>query len=224
MKSTLGWALLAFFICIAGTGFGQVDKHWPTYSVSKYVDTTNLNAKKLFADKKKAALLQNNIAEFYLYKNGRPVVPTGKIKTAFFPSSCLCFKFDDTLMLNSGLGKQAGVGVGIKIYKDRFGGSFHANARNALVYKEHQTDSTYINDIVAEPVLQSLRLLRKPGFSSNEIIIGEYNAVYRKFYQKRTNAKDQPVTYRVRLIFKCKVTGMDGLKDLIQLNNSTSSK
>jgi len=220
MKSTRVWAFLVFFIGMVFTGRGQDDSSWVAYTISKSIDTLYLNARKLFTDKKKAALLQNNIAEFYLYKNGRPVVPSGKIKTPFFPSAVLAFKFDDTLMLNSGLGRQAGLGVGIKIYKDRFGGLLHVNSKNAPIYKMNRDDSVYINDIEAEPVSQSMKLMHKPNFSSNEVIIGEYHAVYRKFYQKRSKAKDQAITYRVKLLFKCKVMGMDSMKDVIQFYNS----
>jgi hypothetical protein len=201
-------------------GKAQAEEPWSAYSVSKHVDTSNLNAKKVFTDKKKAALLENNIAEFYLYRNGQPVSPSGKIKTTYFPSACISFKFDDTLMLNCGLGKQAGVGVGIKIYRDKFGGSLHANSHNQYIFKWNRSDTAYVNDIQATPVFQSLKLLHKPSFSSNEVVIGEYNAIYQKFYQKRKKNSDQAVTYRVRLIFKSKVTGMDSLKELMQANSS----
>ena len=220
MRRLLGLALFILSVFITKQGNGQSGDHWLAYSISKNVDTTYLNAKKLFRDRKKAAQRENNIAEFYLYRNGQPLTPAGKIKTSFFPSACISFKFDDTLLLNSGLGKQAGVGVGIKIYKDKFGGSLHANSHNQYIYKLHRNDTAYLNDVQAAPVFQSLKLLRRPAFSSNEVVIGEYNAVYRKFYQKRKKATDQAVIYRVRLIFKSKVTGMDSMREILQANSS----
>jgi hypothetical protein len=214
------WSLrvrfLALIIVAPFVSKSQNVELWKPYSISKHIDTTNLNAKKLFHDSKKASSLQYNLAEFYLYKNGVQVKPAGNAKTEFFPAACICLKFNDTLMLNSGLGLQAGVGVGIKIYDGRFDGSLHANAKNALIYKANKDDSSYVNDITVEAQSQSLKLLRHPQFRSKEIIVGQYKATYRPFYAKRHQGKDEALRYSVLLIFKCKVTDMDGLREQLQ--------
>lgn len=194
----------------------QSAESWKPYRIAKYIDTSNLNAKKLFHDSQKASSLPYNLAEFYLYKNGVLVKPTGKSQTDFFPAACLCLKFNDTLMFNSGLGKQAGVGVAIKIYNGRFQGSLHANSKNAFIYKASREDSMYVNDITVEAQSQSLKLQRNPQGESKEIIVGEYKATYRRFYAKRHQGTDQSLRYTVLLVFKCRVTGMDGLREQLQ--------
>jgi hypothetical protein len=81
-----------------------------------------------------------------------------------------------------------------------------------MVYKLNKKDEAYLNDIIAEPETQSLKLVRQPSFSSNEVIIGEYRATYKRFYQKN-NSRDETKKYTVRIIFKCKITGIDAVKD-----------
>ncbi|PWT76195.1 MAG: hypothetical protein C5B59_07130 [Bacteroidetes bacterium] len=191
----------------------QEVQKWNKYSVTRSIHTSDLNYKKLFHGRSKAAL-ENNIADFYLYKNGMLVKPPDTAGAReFFAAGCLCFKFEDTLLLNSGLGRKAGVGVGIKIYRDKFSGSLHAKSGENSAYKIKQTDSTYTSDITVSPTSQSLKLYQTPTFSDDETIIGEYNATFKKFYQ-RTKNKDELRNYTVRLIFKCKVTSMDGFKEI----------
>jgi len=110
--------------------------------------------------------------------------PPKNIRFDFFPAGCLCFKYDDTLLLNSGLGSSVGVGVGIKIYGGKFTGSLHANNQNKLVYKQSLDDSVYQNNILAEPVSQSLKLYRNPSYAAGEVIIGEYWATYKNSIKK----------------------------------------
>jgi hypothetical protein len=219
MHSLLSAVLLALVISLPFSAKSQTSGFWKHYSISKSIDTVNLNAKKLFRDSKKASSLQYNLAEFYLYKNGVPVKPSGKVKTDFFPAACLCFKFEDTLMFNSGLGRQAGVGVGIKIFNGMFSGTLHANSKNALIYKVHKRDSAYINDLSVEAETQSLKLIRPLSQSPNEIIIGEYRATYRRFYEKRHHSSDGVARYTVKIIFKTKVTTMESLRELVPADN-----
>jgi hypothetical protein len=210
--------LLICGISISFLAKSQSAERWNIYSVSRTVNTSNLDSKKMLGSKKKGKSLENNIANFYLYKNGVLVKPSNnKIKTDFFPAACLCFKFNDTLMLNSGLGP-AGVGVGIKIYKDKFSGLLHANSGNELVYKLNKGDDEYLKNILAEPESQSLKLVKQPSFSSGEVVVGEYRAVYKRFYQKN-DSLDVAKKYSVRLIFKCKITGIDAIKDETSLNS-----
>jgi len=210
MKRLIGSMFLVYVILLSFKGKSQVTPNWNKYSVSKSVNASGLNYKKLFHGKNKAAL-ENNIAEFYLYKNGAPVKPPKDSARNFFTAGCICFKFDDTLLLNSGAGRSAGVGVGIKIYEGKFTSSLHGSANEKWKYKFKKTDSLYMRDINVQPETQSLKLLQKPSFSADETIIGEYNATYRKFYQKIRH-KDEPRKYTVRLIFKCKITNMDSMK------------
>jgi len=211
MKRLISSILLICATFFVFAGKNQVSPKWNKYSISKSIYTSDLNSKKLLHGKSKTAF-ENNIADFYLYKNGQLVKPPKDSLRNFFISGCLCFKFDDTLLLNSGLGRTAGVGVGIKIYKDKFSGQLHANAGNNLAYKFRKNDTTYMRDINVQPETQSLKLMRQPDFTSDEVIIGEYNATYKKFYQ-RVHHKDESRKYTVRLIFKCKITGMDSMKD-----------
>ena len=210
MKRAVSSILLVCIILSSFSAKSQVTRLWTKYSVSKSINTNNLNYKKLFRGKSKEAL-ENNIANFYLYKNGVLIKPKTDSVHSFFTPGCLCFKFDDTLLLNSGLGRSAGVGVGIKIYNDKFTGALHANSGNASIYKYKKSDSLYTNNILAQPQTQSLKLLKTPTFLPNEIIIGEYQATYKRFYQKNKQ-KDESSVYTVRLLFKCKITGMDSMK------------
>jgi hypothetical protein len=164
---------------------------------------------------KKKLKLQNNIADFYLYRNGVLVKPPKNIPFDFFPAGCICFKYDDTLLLNSGLGASVGVGVGIKIYRNKFTGSLHANRKNREIYKLSKEDTVYQQSILAEPETQSLRLYQKPDFITDEIITGEYRATYKKFYQLNGRSVDEPCRYTVRIVFRCRVTGgIDSMKAL----------
>jgi hypothetical protein len=197
----------------------QAPDAWKSYRVLPGYPYS-VNSKKLFHNKKKKAGLENNIADFYLYRNGVLVKPPRNIRNDFFPAGCLCFKYDDTLLLNSGLGSAVGVGVGIKIYGHKFTGSLHANTKNQPVYKQSKLDTAYLESILAEPETQSLRLYRSPSFTADEVIIGEYRATYKKFYKKNDHDGDDAYTYTVRIIFKCRVTGgMDSLKTLTGRTN-----
>jgi hypothetical protein len=193
----------------------SVNRHWvgwKKYQI-KPQDSYTLFSKRVLKGKSKAEL-QYNIADFYLYLNGELVRPP-KTGNNFFAAGCLSFKYDDTLLLNSGLGFKVGVGVGIKIIQGRFTGSLHANTHNEEVYKFSKDDSVYLKSVVAEPVTQYLKLQNAPAYAANEIIIGEYRATYKKFYQKNENDEDEGRQYMVRIIFRCRVSGgIDSIKTL----------
>ena len=210
MTRLLGSMLLGYAFLFSFTARAQQDPHWNKYSISKSVNTSDLSYKKLFHGKGKSAL-ENNVADFYLYRNGVLVKPPKDSTRNFFAAGCICFKFEDTLLLNSGLGRSAGVGVGIKIYQGKFTSTLHGSANENSAYKFKKSDSVYMRDINVVPETQSLKLLHKPTFTADETIIGEYNATYRRFYQK-VHHKDESRRYTVRLIFKCKITSMDGMK------------
>jgi hypothetical protein len=200
-------------LLISFSSFSQSPDTWKNYLIRSSIDTSYLTARKFFHDRKKTSL-ENNIAAFYLYKNGVLVKPSGKTQYDFFPAGCLCFKVDDTLMLNSGLGSKAGVGVGIKIIPGKFSGTLHANSHEPPIYKLAKDDSEYLASITTEPESQSLRLYRRPSFEADEVIIGEYKATYKTFYQKDRHDRDEGRKYVVRIIFKCRVTGIDSMRNL----------
>lgn len=201
--------LLVYPVLFSFSAKAQNSK-WNKYSISKSVNTSGLNSKKLFHGKGKTAL-ENNLADFYLYRNGALVKPPKDSTRNFFTAGCICFKFDDTLLLNSGLGRSAGVGVGIKIYQGKFTSSLHGSADEKSAYKFKKSDSIYMRDINVQPETQSLKLLNRPSFAADETVIGEYNATYKRFYQ-RIKRKDESRKYTVRLIFKCKITSMDSMR------------
>lgn len=199
----------------------SVNRHWTgwkKYQV-KPEQSFAMYAKRVLKGKSKSQL-QYNIADFYLYLNGQLVMPPIK-GFSFFAAGCLCFKYDDTLLLNSGLGFKVGVGVGIKIIQGRFTSSLHANTHNQEVYKLSADDSVYLRSVMAEPVTQNLKLQSEPDYTDNEIIIGEYRATYKKFYQKNKDDEDEVRQYMVRIVFRCRVSGgIDSMKSL----NSPGSK
>jgi hypothetical protein len=150
--------------------------------------------------------LEYNIADFYLSLNGEPVLPSADGNN-FFPAASLGFKFDDTLLLNSGLGFKVGIGVGIKIIQGKFTSTLHANKHNTEIYKLSQDDSVYLTSVVVTPLTQSLVFKYFPTGSRNEILIGEYQATYNKFYEKNENDQDEVRRYAVRIVFRCRITG-----------------
>jgi|GEM_PF-432468 len=185
----------------------SVNRHWTGWKKFE-VDPRHsytLNSQKVLKGKSKTAL-QYNIADFYLYLNGDRVRPTGT-QNEFFAAGCLSFVYDDTLLLNSGLGFKVGVGVGIKIIEGHFTGTLHANANNKQVFKFYKEDSVYLKSVTVEPVTQSLKLQYLPSDGSNDIIIGEYQATYKRFYQKNEIEDDEIRKYTVRIIFRCRVSG-----------------
>ncbi len=197
----------------------SVKRHWAAWK--KYQiqpqNTYTLYSKGVLKGKSKTEL-QYNIADFYLYLNGQLVKPP-KSASDFFAAGCLCFKYDDTLLLNSGLGFKVGVGVGIKLIDGRFTSALHANTHNREVYKLSKEDTSYLKSVMAEPTMQSLKLKTQPAYASNEIIIGEYQATYKKFYQMNDDEEDEPRQYTVRIIFRCRVTGgIDSIKSLSGTN------
>ena len=185
----------------------SVNRHWAGWK--KYEvqpdHPFNLNAGKILKKGSKTSL-EYNIADFYLYLNGDPVKPDNS-DYDFFAASCLAFKYNDTLLLNSGLGFKVGVGVGIKITQGMFTSSLHANKHNEEIYKESEDDSVYMKSIVVEANTQSLKLQFEPSYQSKEVITGEYQAAYKKFYQKNEDGQDLVLRYTVRIIFRCRVTG-----------------
>ena len=193
----------------------SVNRHWAgwkNYEVQPHYNYL-LNAQKILKGRTKSNL-QYNIADFYLYLNGDPVKPD-KSEDIFFAAACLAFKYDDTLLLNSGLGLKMGIGVGIKIIQGKFISSLHANRHNEEIYKENEDDSVYKKNIVLDPNAQSLKLQFEPSYQSDEIITGEYQADYKKFYQKNEGGQDEARQYTVRIIFRCRVTGgLDTIKSL----------
>jgi hypothetical protein len=185
----------------------SVNRHWTGWK--KYqvqaAHTYTINTKNALKGKKKAEL-QYNIADFYLYLNGQLVKPPKSVNN-FFAAGCLSFKYDDTLLLNSGLGFKVGVGVGIKVFRNHFTSTLHANKHNTEIYKESKDDSAYLKSIIAEPVTQSLKLLKEPENKVGEIIIGEYQATYKKFYEKNEDDQDEVRRYTVRIVFRCRTSG-----------------
>jgi hypothetical protein len=191
---------------------------WKKYQINPD-QSFAMYSKRVLKGKSKSQL-QYNIADFYLYLNGQLVMPPIK-GFSFFAAGCLCFKYDDTLLLNSGLGFKVGVGVGIKIIQGRFTSSLHANKHNLELYKLSEEDSVYLRSIMAVPITQTLKLQSEPAYTDNEIIIGEYRATYKKFYQKNKDDEDEGRQYMVRIIFRCRVSGgIDSMKSL----NSPGSK
>jgi hypothetical protein len=193
----------------------SVNRHWAGWK--KYEvqpdHAFTLNSQKILKGRTKSSL-KYNIADFYLFLNGDPVKPDNP-EYNFFAAGCLAFKYDDTLLLNSGLGFKVGVGVGIKIIQGKFTSSLHANKRNEEIYKDSQDDSVYKKSIIVEPNNQSLTLQFDPSYQSNEIITGEYQATYKKFYQKNEDGQDEVLHYSVRIVFICRVTGgLDTIKSL----------
>lgn len=176
---------------------------WKKYEVQPSL-SYNLNSQKLLKAKSKAAL-QYNIADFYLYLNGE-LVRSPKSEMGFFAAGCLAFISDDTLLLNSGLGFKVGVGVGIKIFQGKFTSLLHANTGNEQVFKLSEDDNGYKKSLTVEPVSQSLRLRSDPAYGG-DVIIGEYQATYKKFYQKRSDGDNDEKRYNVRIIFRCRISG-----------------
>jgi hypothetical protein len=193
----------------------SVSRHWAgwkNYGVQPH-HTYLLNAQKRLKGRSKSSL-QYNVADFYLYLNGDPVKPD-KSDDIFFAAACLAFKYDDTLLLNSGLGAKVGIGVGIKIIQGKFTSSLHANKHNEEIYKEAEDDTAYKKTIVVYPNTQSLKLQFEPSYQSDEVITGEYQATYNKFYQKNEDGQDEVRRYTVRIVFRCRVTGgLDTIKSL----------
>lgn len=197
----------------------SVSRHWNGWSQYKVRNRTYSINSKMLLKKKTRAKLQYNIADFYLYLNGEPVVPP-KSGYAFFSAGILCFKYDDTLLLNSGLGFKVGVGVGLKIIDKHFTGSLHANVNNQEVYKWSEEDTVYLKSLNVEPVTQSLDLNNNPEYKPDEVITGEYRATYKKFYEKNDDGGDEVRKYTVRIIFRCRVTGgVDSIGSLGGVNS-----
>jgi hypothetical protein len=193
----------------------SVNRHWAgwrNYEIQTERSYT-LNAQNVLKGHSKNSL-RYNVADFYLYLNGELVKPE-KSDLDFFAAGCLAFKYDDTLLLNSGLGFKVGVGVGIKIIDGRFTSSLHANRHNEEIYKSAADDSVYQKSIIAEPQTQTLILPYEPSYVSDEIITGEYLATYKKFYERNEDGQDEARRYTVRIIFRCRVTGgLDTMKSL----------
>jgi hypothetical protein len=185
----------------------SVNRHWAGWKKFE-VDPQrifNLLSNSVLKGKTKAEL-QYNIADFYLYLNGQPVLPPAS-ENSFFAAAFLGFKYNDTLLLNSGLGAKVGVGVGIKLIQERFISSLHANTHNTEIYKMEPEDSIYLSSIMVDPVSQSLVLKYYPDGSRNEVLIGEYKATYKTFYQKNDDGQDEIRNYTVRIVFRCRVSG-----------------
>jgi hypothetical protein len=193
----------------------SVNRHWAgwkNYEVQPHHPYL-LNAQKVLKGRSKYSL-QYNIADFYLYLNGDPVKPD-KSNDIFFAAACLAFKYDDTLLLNSGLGLKVGIGVGIKIINGKFTSSLHANKHNEEIYKDAEDDTVYRKTVVVYPNSQSLKLQFEPSYQSDDVITGEYQASYKKFYQKNEDGQDEVRRYTVRIVFRCRVTGgLDTIKSL----------
>jgi hypothetical protein len=198
----------------------SVNRHWAgwkKYEVQPDYSYT-LNSQKVLKGHSKTNL-QYNIADFYLYLNGDQVKPENT-EYNFFAAGCLAFKYDDTLLLNSGLGFKIGVGVGIKIIQGNFTSSLHANKHNEEIYKESEDDSVYKKSIIVEPNTQSLKLQFEPSSQSDEIITGEYQASYKKFYEKNEDGQDVVHRYTVRIIFRCRVSGgINSMKSISGMNS-----
>ena len=184
----------------------SVRRHWAGWKKYEVQPTFsyNLNSQKLLKARSKA-VLQYNIADFYLYLNGE-LVRSPKSEMGFFAAGCLAFISDDTLLLNSGLGFKVGVGVGVKIFQGKFTSLLHANTGNQSVFKLSEDDDTYKKSLTVEPVSQSLRLRSDPAYGG-DVIIGEYQATYKKFYQKRSDGDNDEKRYNVRIIFRCRISG-----------------
>jgi hypothetical protein len=193
----------------------SVNRHWAgwkSYEVQPHYNYS-LNTQRILRGRTKLNL-EYNIADVYLYLNGELQKPENS-EDNFFAAACLAFKYDDTLLLNSGLGLKVGIGMGIKIIQGKFTSSLHANKHNTEIYKENEDDSVYKKNIIVDPITQNLKLQFEPSYQTDEIVSGEYQATFRKFYEKNENGEDEGRAYSVRIIFRCKVTGgLDTIKSV----------
>ena len=198
----------------------SVNRHWAGWKKYEVQPDHSymLNSQKVLKKHSKTNL-QYNIADFYLYLNGDLVKPE-KLEYDFFAAGCLAFKYDDTLLLNSGLGFKVGVGVGIKIIQGKFTSSLHANKHNEEIYKEAEDDSVYKKSIIVKPNTQSLKLQFEPSYQSDEIITGEYQASYKKFYEKNDEGQGEVRRFTVRIVFRCRVSG--GIESMKSLSDKNS--
>ena len=191
----------------------SLSRHWIGWKKYQVQPSHNfiINSRSVLKGKKRAEL-QYNIADFYLYLNGQLIKPP-KSANSFFSAGCLSFKYDDTLLLNSGLGFKVGVGVGIKIIQGRFTSELHANKHNTEIYKQTRDDSVYLKSIIAVPVTQSLKLFSELQNRADDVIVGEYQASYGKFYEKNEDDQDEVRKYTVKIIFRCRASGgIDSIK------------
>ena len=191
----------------------SLSRHWTGWKKYQVQPAHNfiINSRTVLKGKKKAEL-QYNIADFYLYLNGQLIKPS-KSANNFFSAGCLSFKYDDTLLLNSGLGFKVGVGVGIKIIQGRFTSVLHANKHNTEIYKETIDDAVYLKSVIAVPLTQSLKLFSEPENRAGDVIVGEYQASYGKFYEKNEDGQDEVRKYTVKIIFRCRASGgIDSIK------------
>jgi hypothetical protein len=72
-----------------------------------------------------------------------------------------------------------------------------------------------VKNIITNPVSQTLKLRSRPTQAANGIITGEYQASYKKFYQKTDEGIDELRWYTVKIVFRCRVSGgIDSVKSL----------
>ncbi len=63
------------------------------------------------------------------------------------------------------------------------------------------------------PVTQSLKLFSEPQNRQDDVIVGEYQASYGKFYEKNEDDQDEVRKYTVKIICRCRASGgIDSIK------------
>ena len=70
-----------------------------------------------------------------------------------------------------------------------------------------KTIHAYMKSLTVEPVTQSLKLRSDPAYGRVKSLSGEYQATYKKFYQKMDDGDKDEKKYNVRIIFRCRVSG-----------------
>ena len=94
----------------------------------------------------------------------------------------------------------------IVIFQGKFTSILHANTGNQSVFKYSEDDNEYQKSLNVLPVSQTLKLRSDPAYGG-DVIIGEYQATYKKFYQKMNDGDNDEKKYNVRIIFRCRVSG-----------------
>ncbi len=204
------------------------------YIISVNIDSSELKYEKLFPPEMQAKLdsmtktlnlkpetkiekeykesRKNNVAVIYCYDSDTLVKfkNEGAGSENFIRAISQAIYYNDTLQIVTGVGFFASNSIMIKIAGDGFTGAYNEDADHTPVFKYTKNDSNYIDDITVNALSEKLILNKRPTFNNGEVLMGEYEGVFKPFYEKEVGEEHiRKVKWRV--IFKCVISNYNEL-------------
>jgi|JI10StandDraft_1071094.scaffolds.fasta_scaffold447124_1 hypothetical protein len=206
--------ILTFGICGLISCNGQQDngatfnQSFQVGSIPGISDFETLNEEEKHTDSLKTRHKKdwrNNRSRVFMnfYTNGK----LSEIDSAFikgFPTPCECLIDKDTMFVSMGIGFFGGLGTNLKVFRDRFIGSFYEYTDDVKPYKTNLNDTAFSNYVLVPNKYQHLTLSDMPTWQSDQQLSGLMNFTSNDFYEETYGHVVDSKYVTGKIYFTCK--------------------